>query len=122
MAPNASTRGWINLPYQPRHADDTLLLRADAHRTSHHALPSITPIPPPLHTAPKPAVRVGGYQLRASSLLVFQSVLKGAVGEAFLATLAATQKYQVRPNRSIQSNAWSIQHLLSVPVYCMFDR
>lgn len=41
-------------------------------------------------------MRIGGFQLRASSLLIFQSVLKGAVGEAFLAALAATQKYQVR--------------------------
>jgi hypothetical protein len=49
--------------------------------------------PPP---APKPAVRVGAYQLRAASLLVYQSVLRGAVGEAFLGALAATQKYQVR--------------------------
>jgi hypothetical protein len=38
---------------------------------------------------------VGAFQLRASSLLIYQSVMRGAVGEAFLAALAATQKYQV---------------------------
>lgn len=45
-------------------------------------------------------MRVGAFQLRASSLLVYQSVLKGAVGEAFLAALAATQKYQARAARA----------------------
>ena len=47
-------------------------------------------------------MRVGALQLRASSLLVFHSVLKGAVGEAFLAALAATQKYQVVAKRPLR--------------------
>jgi hypothetical protein len=46
--------------------------------------------------APKPGVRVGALQMRAASLLVYQSVVKGAVGEAFLGVLAATLKYQAR--------------------------
>lgn len=36
----------------------------------------------------------------ASSLLVLSSVLKGSVGEAFLASLAITSKYQA-PNKDV---------------------
>ncbi|GBF92461.1 hypothetical protein Rsub_04565 [Raphidocelis subcapitata] len=65
--------------------------------------------PPP----PKPSVRVGAYQMRAASLLVFQSVLRGAVGEAFLAALAATQKYQAKASEVVGASAKLYQLLMA---------
>ena len=44
--------------------------------------------------APNKLPKMSSLGTLASSLLVFGSVLKGAVGEAFLASLAITSKYQ----------------------------
>ncbi|KAI8474492.1 MAG: hypothetical protein J3K34DRAFT_518218 [Monoraphidium minutum] len=63
--------------------------------------------------APKPAVVVGALQLRAASLLVYQSVVRGAVGEAFLAVLAATQKYQAKNSEIVGAYSKLYQLLMA---------
>jgi hypothetical protein len=73
--------------------------QADAHtntsrlRTQH--ITYIEPAPrggPPRQPSPKAFAAFG---LRANSLLLYQHVFKGAVGEALLGLMAASQKYQV---------------------------
>lgn len=79
---------------RPLHAATTR-----SHTPSASGASPLSPSAPPAPlrgAAPKPGVRAGALQLRAATLLVYQSVLRGAVGEAFLACLAATQKYQAR--------------------------
>jgi hypothetical protein len=56
---------------------------------------------------------VGAFQMRAASMLVFQSVLRGAVGEAFLAALAATQKYQAKASEVVGAYAKLYQLLMA---------
>jgi hypothetical protein len=45
--------------------------------------------------AAKPVAKFNAFGLRAASLLVFNHVLKGTVGEAFLGVISAANKYQV---------------------------
>lgn len=53
--------------------------------------------PPPLAAPPtKRGSKINSLGALAASLLVYGHVMKGAVGEAYLAALAVTQKYQVR--------------------------
>jgi hypothetical protein len=61
----------------------------------HHT--TCTPHPPasaPARSQPSPKA-FAAFTLKANSLLLYQAVVKGAVGEALLAMMAQSQKYQV---------------------------
>lgn len=56
--------------------------------------PSSTTASAPSRAAPSPKA-FAAFTLKANSLLVYQGVMRGAVGEALLALMAQSQKYQV---------------------------
>lgn len=49
----------------------------------------------PARSQPSPKA-FAAFTLKANSLLVFQHVMRGAVGEALMTLMAQSQKYQVR--------------------------
>jgi hypothetical protein len=65
----------------------------------------------------RPSVKVyNSFGLRAASLLVFQHIFKGAIGEAFLGLMTASQKYQAS-NKEIVGAYTRLYQLLLVAGY-----